>query len=212
MIRLTERSLGPPGGWKYTQPESGLAFRAVTYGQLLEFVRNHRKGNKYDVSPGWEERFEEEFCTQNRLIGTPWCLIENTEPKMARPWGVADVRRFLNSAAAIAREGKAAFVEQETAETRAEVCANCPFNATLPGCFGCNNLTELIAKIRGSRTTSRDSKLRHCMVCGCVNSVKVWLKDSVVDSTGLEFPDHCWLKKAEHHTEQGQAPLPPVQD
>lgn len=194
-MRLEERSLGPPGGWGYTQKESGVAFRAITFGQLLEMVGKHRRGNKYDTSPGWEERFEEEFCQQNQLVGTQWCPDREAEARAPRLIGLADVRRFLNSALSMVQAGGDMFVSQEEAERRAAICSECPNNAAIGGCVGCNGVRALVSKVRGSRTTAQDSRLRQCTVCGCDNQVKVWLKDSVVDNEGLNFPDHCWAKK-----------------
>lgn len=204
-MRLAERSLGPPGGWNYTQKESGTPFRAISYAQLLDLVRKHRRGNNYDTSPGWEERFEEEFCQQNQLVGTQWCPTEG-EPKAERRLGLNDVRRFLSSALSMVRAGGDVFVDQIEADRRAAICVGCINNATVPGCFGCNGVRATISKIRGSRTTDQDSMLRQCTVCGCDNSVKVWLKTSVVDSEGLEFPNHCWLNDSSPGLSEEPAP------
>lgn len=211
-MKLVERSLGPPGGWKYTQPESGVVFTGISYAQLVEKVLKHRRGNQYDTSAGWESRFEEEFCQQNQLVGTQWCPCENEAPKEARRVGLEDVRRFLNSAAKAIKAGGDVFVDQAEAERRASICVagpdgnGCINNAIVPACYGCNGVRDLILKVRGSRTTVQDSKLRQCMVCGCDNKVKIWLKESVMDNEGLEFPDHCWLKKDSHDKSPELAP------
>ncbi len=211
-MRLVERSLGPPGGWKYTQIESGVAFRAITFSQLLEMVQKHRRGNQYDTTPGWEERFEAEFCEQNQLVGTQWCPCNSDVEKPARRVGVEDVRRFLNTTAKALAAGGDIFVDQAEAERRAGICVSgpdgkgCINNAIVPACYGCNGIRNLVTKVRGSRTTAQDSSLRQCMVCGCENKVKVWLKESVMDNTGLEFPDHCWLKTTS--PDQSSEPVP----
>ena len=92
----------------------------------------------------------------------------------------------------IAARGENIFVSQEEAERRAAICRACIMNSTTPGCFGCNGVRSLISKIKGSRTTDQDSELRQCGVCGCDNSVKVWIKTDVVDNQGLEYPANCW--------------------
>jgi hypothetical protein len=193
MKYLADKSSGPPGGWRYTQPESGQFFRGVSYKQMLELIRQHRVGNKYDTGPGWEERFENDFCEQNQLVGTAWCPSDECrEPRGERRLGLADVRRFLSSVASIVGSSDDAFVSQEVAEERATTCVGCINNANVAGCVGCNGIRNLIHKVKGSRTTEQDSRLKQCTVCGCDNSVKVWLDSSVVDNTGLVFPDHCW--------------------
>lgn len=195
MNLLTEKSLGPPGGWKYTQPESKHVFTGISWNQLFEKVRKHRAGNGYDLGEGWEQRFEEEFCRQNQLLGTRWCPQEDHQDKLPGCGGYESVRRFLNSAWNVVKAKGDVFVEKEEAERRAAICASCLMNATVPACYGCNGFREMIAKIRGSRSTVQDQHLRQCAVCCCENSVKVWIKEEVVDNTGLEYPDHCWAKK-----------------
>ena len=74
-----ERSEAPPGGWKYTQPESGWSVQRLTWKHLLRDVFMHRTSNGYDVAKGWEERFEKDFCEQNLLNGTCWCPSEDSE-------------------------------------------------------------------------------------------------------------------------------------
>lgn len=197
MMNLVERSLGPPGGWHYTQPESGREFKCISYRQLIDQVGSHRRGNGYDVAGGWEQRFENEFCVQNRLEGTPWCPLDYKIEKPERRLGVADVRRFLKTVQKAVEERGDIFVEQGQAEDRAATCVGCVNNAHVPGCFGCNGVRGLIDKVRNGRATSHDENLRHCTVCGCSNQVKVWLKDSIIESEDLEFPDHCWLKRAD---------------
>lgn len=203
-MNLVERSLAPPGGWRYTQPESGRAFSCISWRQLFEQVASHRRGNGYDTAEGWEQRFEDEFCRQNRLEGSQWCPLNYEIEKPERRLGLADVRRFLNTVKEAIASGGDVFVTQEVAEDRAATCAGCVHNAHVPGCMGCNGLRNLIAKVKGDRATSHDDNLRHCTVCGCTNSVKVWLKESVIDSEGLEFPDHCWLR----HADTAEEPAP----
>lgn len=192
---LAEKSLGPPGGWKYTQPESGHFFSGISWNQLFESVGKHRRGNGYDVAEGWELRFEEEFCVQNQLVGTRWCPREDHREKPPGCGGYEAVRRFLNSSLNIIKAKGDVFVDQKEADRRAAVCAGCPMNATVPACYGCNGFRAMISKIRGSRTTAQDPHLRQCAVCCCENSVKVWIKEEVVDNSGLEYPPHCWIQR-----------------
>lgn len=198
-----ERSEAPPGGgWKYTQKESGKAFNLVTWKQLVSEVTKHRRANGYDLADGWMERFEKDFCEQNRLEGSKWCPLPDAagEPAQPKSMGLSDLRRFLNSVRKmIASHGEGIFVSQDEANRRAAICAACVNNANVGGCLGCSGVRALVSKIRGSRTTDQDSRLRQCTVCGCDNSVKVWIKTDLVDNQGLTYPPHCWI-----HTESGE--------
>lgn len=193
-MKVLEQQITPPGGWRYTQKETGMAFQANSFSQLLARVAAHRRGNGLDVAAGWQARFEEDLCQQMSLGGTTWCGEAEAAPS-SDSMTVADVRRFLKSMRKIvAARGQGVFVDQATADSRALICESCPKNRKVRMCAGCDGVRKLIDEIRGSRTTAHDSELKQCAVCKCDNKVKVWLDLGVVDNSGLEFPGHCWAK------------------
>lgn len=64
-MKQVDRLTTPPGGYRYTQPETGAPFNRMTWQALIAEVAEHRKGEGLDLSVGWESRVEEEACTQN---------------------------------------------------------------------------------------------------------------------------------------------------
>lgn len=194
MISVQDKMSTPPGGWRYTQPESGFTMTAIVFSSLLTAVYKHRLANGYDVATGWEDRFAEQLCRQLGLLGTNWCSDSEAtqEPQSQRGLTLADVRRFLSSVKKMATAGGEIFVDQATADARAATCAECLFNRDVKGCYGCSGIAQATMKLLAGRKAAHADKLKSCGVCGCVNQVKVWLKDEVVDNKGLEFPSHCW--------------------
>lgn len=97
-------------------------------------------------------------------------------------------------------------VEQDEAERRASICNQCTQNREVSGCRGCaaGALTSLIDSVRKGKTTSLDSKLHTCCVCGCLNRVKIWLPlDIILSHTPLDQKEllktkapNCWMLEA----------------
>ncbi len=203
MIEVTDKMSTPPGGWRYTQPESGFTMSSITFSALLNAVYKHRLANGYDVADGWEDRFAEQLCRQLGLLGTNWCADSEAvhETQSQRGLTLADLRRFLNSVKKVVTAGGEVFVDQATADARAATCAKCLFNQDVRGCYGCNGIVDKAAELLAGRKAAHAGKLKSCGVCGCLNRVKVWLKDDVVDNSGLTFPPHCWASSQGAPTE-----------
>lgn len=107
--------------------------------------------------------------------------------------------------------GESAFVELPTAEVRAGVCLNCPYNATIVN--GNTKESPNLAQskfcaLRGTRRVSVEGGLQICAKCTCLNACKVWFKKEVIregtppttlksfegEWLGLNgMPMHCWI-------------------
>lgn len=194
MIQVTDKMSTPPGGWRYTQPESGYTMVFLTFAELLSAVYKHRVANGYDTAEGWQDRFAEQLCRQLGLLGTNWCSDTEAvvEPQGKRGLTAADVKRFLGSVAKMVAAGGDVFVDQATADSRSAVCKDCLFNTDIRGCLGCNGIAATVGKLLGQRRAAHHGQLKNCGVCGCANRVKVWIKTDVIDNSGLEYPPHCW--------------------
>lgn len=103
-------------------------------------------------------------------------------------------------------------VDQNTANLRAEICANChnckPSSETRAGCSSCNKMGRTILdKIRssiiGGLKTTSDSKLQTCAICGCCLKISVWIPNQVL--LKLEdaeaYPGFCWKKRIKENLE-----------
>lgn len=187
-MRVTRPGDGTHNHWRYVQPETAAVFTAFSYWGIKDKVYAHRRAMKLDTAEGWEERFQDELCRQNEQV--PCDRREKTStPK--KGLSVSDLKRFMNTL--LAQEGS--FVSQEEAERRASICATCPKNQVVHGCWGCAGILKLVTQYLGKKHTSKDRALESCAVCGCVLRAKVWLEKGTIDNTGLEYPEHCWQRE-----------------
>ena len=172
--------------------------KAPTYPDMGLFVDDHNRAN---LHPGWD--WETQLC---ELVPGGNCRFEdgsislkgydcrmNGGTLLAGMQAIGTV--VLNMAI-----GRDVFVDQSEAERRAAICAGCPKNVTVEGCGSCSSMTvakELIQKLKGNRTTSKDDVLEGCCCCGCSTKTIVWFKDSYILKGMTEaqracYPPHCW--------------------
>jgi hypothetical protein len=189
---VTNTSVTPPGGWRYVQPETGFEFAASTLRELVKKVTSHREANGIDV--GDPSADIQDFVCAQLPVGSETCshVIEG-DYALKTHFTMEDVKRFIQAAvSALAGRG---LVDQTEAERRAALCASCPLNTTVKGCWRCKGLAEWLFKLIGARTTAHASRLNQCGVCGCAIKAKIWLPLDVAKrvSEGYTFPSWCWL-------------------
>jgi hypothetical protein len=107
--------------------------------------------------------------------------------------------------------GQIVTVDEATAEARAAICANCPFNLTnyADACIECYRGTERdLYAMRKGRTTSQDDKLGACNICGHDNKTASIMDESLLKhrvryKAELEekYPK-CWLLRLDQNTDK----------
>lgn len=93
-------------------------------------------------------------------------------------------------------------VSQEQAQTRADVCANCPENK--PSDMLTKDVADAIrkhleVKNRLQLRVNGEKSLQQCGVCLCNLRLKCWVPIDVIrkhmnDGELERFPEHCWQK------------------
>jgi hypothetical protein len=189
---VKDTSLAPPGGWRYTQPETGFEFTASTLREVVRKVTAHREAN--GIAVGDPSADIQDFVCAQLPIGSEDCthVIEG-DYALKTHFTMEDVKRFVQ--AAVAALGSRGLVEQTEAERRAAICASCPLNTTIKGCWRCKGMAEWLFRLIGARRTAHGSRLNQCGVCGCAIKAKIWLPQDVAQqvSEGYTFPSWCWL-------------------
>lgn len=66
-MKHPDKTTTPPGGYRYTQPETGVNFHFFTWHQMLEEVGKHRLANALDTTWDWDQRLENDVCLQNLI-------------------------------------------------------------------------------------------------------------------------------------------------
>lgn len=170
--------------YEFCQPETGEVFTADHPQVLVEMVRQHRKVRGLPIG----SQFETE------VLGPAPADVAPLGAAPARRVGVADVARFLRATASWVADGGGP-APQEEAERRAAICAACPQNVEVEGCWGCGGVRRLLEAAIGRRRTSRDDSLRGCAVCGCQNQAQVHYPAAALIAGGgaeLDWPAQCW--------------------
>ena len=62
MLKLRDKSIGPPGGWRYRQPESGVVIPGGSWPALITKVKQHRQANGYPITIEMERQVEAFMC------------------------------------------------------------------------------------------------------------------------------------------------------
>ena len=206
LLAVLNRTKCPPGGWKWTDPETGTKVETIAYVDLVRRVNSYMEANNIPQPDNWALILDDEICRQNGIEDTH--CGQPDKPKeipVDRKLQPHDLLNFLKTVRQWAAKGFK-FVDQAEAERRAAICATCPMNVEVPGCSGCQGILAYVrdalnrrANHRGlePRITSEDKRLQNCEVCGCVLEVKVHLPMDVATYAkppgGRTYPSHCWM-------------------
>lgn len=191
----------PPGGWSYTQPQTGWRAptpTSSTFNQTVQLIRQHRLGNpamvsKHKLSTDVVSIENElEAYTRQRLGIKQAAPPPKTLPP-SRPAGVvgdvAEAGRRIGVGIGILRAwfgDNCEPVEAEVAENRAAVCAECPKNQSgnllqrLEGVAAEGLRMTIEAKKSLSLRTKQDEALHSCQACDCHLGLKVWVPSDFI--------------------------------
>lgn len=186
---------------KYEDPDTGEIIKGDTFKQLYMRTRKHRLDLQLEVY-NLESQLEEWVCSK---VGPhdEYCRQAESNMMVRKPlkegYGFQDVINFTNAVKDTIIHGA---VSQETANDRADVCANCPYNMTLPGCSTCAGVSRMAANtvfgFLGKKTVRQEDHLKQCGICGCALTAKVWVprpKDNPqVKKHEEDFPVWCWVR------------------
>lgn len=67
----------PPGGWRYTEPLSGVSFTSLTFQDILNQIAKHRRASGFDMPYEWRRLIEHLMCEQNQWSD---CTEEGERP------------------------------------------------------------------------------------------------------------------------------------
>ena len=203
--RLIIKDQVVPGRFRFTVPETGYRIDGeLSMIGLLARVKRHYEDNNIALSKDWEESVEDQICRQ---LPEGWCEYTDGKPASGAKslLSAESIIKGITSLATMAKEavsGGDVFVDRAEANRRAEICSRCYQNMTTNFCAGCSameQITSMVAKVRGRRTTNLDSRLYTCGVCGCRNEAIVHVNKKILLSgekteTTNSRPDWCWLK------------------
>lgn len=201
MLSLIDPTTVPPGGFRYTQPETKTKLTAPSLPELLVKVRDHRLANGLPLRLEWKQEVEQSLCEE-----LPSGVCRHVYSPRDTPLAAADRALSVYEVIAGAKLlGSWLFkgfekVSQEEANRRGRICRSCPFNQPGEGCTTCasNALREAVTSVLGTSRTDDHESLHTCNVCGCSLRVAVWAPRDLLEKyspQNVQAPDWCWKNK-----------------
>jgi len=196
MLRFTDPNITPPGGnFVYKQAETSWEFKDPSLNRLIKQVKVHRIANSIPIGVETNQEIEDASCREilEKYPNYSGCTDQNNTKIGNQSIGLSEV---ISWGQAMIQLGINGFAPPEEAERRASICAVCPKNKAVQGCFGCRGATAIMDKLRGSRRTKYDSRLEVCEACSCVIRSLVHFPDEAIDkshSDDLPYAPTCWI-------------------
>lgn len=187
MITIGSDTAMPPGGWKFTVPETGQTVTANYASTLWKRVNDHLKANGYPVM----ERavFDDAICRESGH-GAPWCMGVKEPPK--EPTTLYRVGQFLKTMAVLVRRRE--FVSKEERERRIAICQNCPMSS-IEG-LGCHGCIQDLREVERAVGALPEGNVITCTACGCLVALKAAISNSVLDeaekASRPAYAPGCW--------------------
>ncbi len=198
MRRLRDTTLVPPGGFRYTDPDTGFTTSASTHYDWVANSKAHRQANNLPLPLDFQARVEDQLCG---IIPPEYCDREPGDVKWVdTKFGWNDFIEGMKVFGRWALED-APLVQQEEADRRAAICTSCPLNVDVSGCSTCHKLASAITGAVAKRVSAHNDYLRACAICRCALKAMVWMPlDLLMTNETSERqdlrPDFCWLKNA----------------
>ena len=198
MLRFRDPNSSPPGGrYVYVQQETKQEFHALNLRKLGEITKAARIANDIPIGINFNREIEDGTCRKILELYPDFTGVEEDNGSQIKSsWNLNDVVQWTATMADWAKKGFK-FVPQEQANERAEICAKCPKNIDVAGCWTCGGVSKAVGLIRGNHNTPYDDQLRVCGACGCVLKVLCHLPiDTIAKSHTLDMPyaSVCWLR------------------
>jgi hypothetical protein len=198
MARLKDRMTEPPGGWTYTQFETGHRMRGENETDLVNMIISHRqwKGLQPVDFPTVKAEVERQICLgQERAI----CMPEPGEDfrplqDLMHVPTIGKIMSFSRGVFAYFEQG-GGYADDAEINRRAQICRGCKFNRPAKGC-SCDPLYKLINHLIPAHL--RKQGLHICGLCGCSLQAKCAMPAEVVAASnkgsGLRVPEWCWQR------------------
>lgn len=172
--------LGARAGWFYPIVPTKTVVVAGTWSGLTKAVYQHLSANKLVVPVNLNESMQDWWCREvdrsNCAEPVDPLAVARAVSLQSRAW------RFLRTAVSWVLSSQS-FVEQEEAERRAAICAECPLNMDIKCGGGCGfvGMLNTAMKLFASKSTTRDQALQSCGICGCALKVSVHIPLEVMN-------------------------------
>ena len=182
----------PKDGYRFKEQDGTLLVGDSWRGITARVVAYRKRNGLPPGDPAKE--INDQRCQTN-----PESCFQDSGPQHAAAVRVTTLKsRVLQWFSRVREAGRRTpteFASTELAQARANVCAGCPQNQSLPdGCSSCKAaVKELRVEVIGGRPADPRLVNHGCNVLGAESATQVWLEQVTVDNA--ELPAHCWRKR-----------------
>jgi hypothetical protein len=186
----------PPGGWKYTVPQTGVTITAQFWNGLLPQILQHLRANGVEITDELLLEIEDGACRETNPPG--WCRKRQPKPVAGQlphlTLGMAE--QFIKTVWEVIKERK--LVDRAEAERRLAICMSCPLATSIGGCEGCTTLYKKMVEMLATKNPlTVETGKEFCGACGCLLLAKTAIPNATLDraegSTKPRYLEgHCW--------------------
>jgi hypothetical protein len=184
------------GGWHFVFPNGGPRIDADTEDDLRKKVVLYAVQQKIALDD-IQNKISDYIC--NGPSGANLCQQIATVNIQGVPHHQIFTDNFaeavVKNANKLAEKGTVPLVDQAEAHRRAEICANCPQNASKSLCPNCmQHSRQVFTVIRKGAGTPVDDRLQFCNVFKMCTKTFPWLANPKEINPTEAVPGNCWNK------------------
>lgn len=177
MLKFIKPNTVPIGGYTFKDPDTGFDYgQHRSFESLHTHVATYREQNKLDPIDKFRIVWEAYVCANVEQMKNFCCPVADSIKR--------SFTQYFTGAKAYVKAAfmqDSAFVEQQEAEARAAICADCTNNVKNIGHSHSQFYTDKFMRAQiGGRKTPYDDKLFTCRVCTCLNRAKVHYRSDIV--------------------------------
>lgn len=182
----------------FQDPDTGFKFTAGNFDALLSHIRSYRAQNDLPEIDFLPQVIENYLCHLPINAGS----CKRIPPLKRGIW-----QTVRGGIALLTNMAYKATVTQEVADSRSEICFNCPNNTTPPGKGFTKWSNDLAIDAVGDKRSKHHDSLGVCAVCSCPLKPKVWY-DGKIRLTQEEVTEmekvSCWQPPLAQITRQNK--------
>lgn len=215
MLHITERTITPPGGYYYYDPDLEIRFKAGTLDSLIQKVTRGRKINNLLVNAHLARLIEHTLCTlipecltSEDNSGVPSLTAESdgtvllATPPVSRTRSRITESEALRCTVSLLRRNPPLLSWAEAA-LRTHACHGCVFNVQEPCCYSCR-VGSVFSPYTGKVPAVTFNSMGVCAADATFTKavIRVSDPDRFQAFSDTPYPDVCWKLKPKEQDDE----------
>lgn len=185
--RLKNRRIDPPGGFVFRDEDTGMWSQSLmNLDDLVLKARQHREANQLPVPEDFAKQVEAFICYR---IDPSMVEGMSADRKISeRQLNLITVNKLTQNFMSSWSKNGHHYVEQNEADGRATLCANCTYNKKY--CLSCHALDQWCRSWTGNKRTKLDKEMGICQCDGIILLASLHVQMNYKQDAG--YPESCW--------------------